>query len=287
MPADMIRVLDDIYLREDDSRLILGNAALEVVLCKETGNWLEVTSQPEQIPLARGDGRFPAMLCRVGGQRAAPRQVRNSRMVDLVGDETVGLHTRTVSHSVTCHVDAATLDIVARESDWQLTSHYTLYPGQATIRREFTIRYLGEGEVLLRDVRLLVPGLQLGGVGHGAAEDVTIEAPCYATRAHVPKSEIPEGIWQGLDSRAGGDPNRVQHDVDVPGSRPGLLGLDNAHLGRSLLTWIEPEEEFGMVELERHGGDLNLVHWLFVADRFHHGHGIRAGAQVLSLRPGP
>jgi len=236
----------------------------------------------DRITLAHGEGLHPAMLLRVGGRRTAPRQVRNSRMVDLEGEQTVGWHTRYVSHSVTCDVDSAILDVVAREGDWLLTSHYMLKPEEARIQRHFTIRYLGEGEALLRDVRLLVPGLSLGN-----ADDMTVEAPCYATRAHVPWREIPEGVWGALDSRPGSDPNRVQHDVDVPGSRPGLLGLDSQQLGLSLLTWIEPQAEFGLVELERHGNDLTLAHWLFVSDRFHHDHAVRAGAQALALRPGP
>jgi hypothetical protein len=281
----LTRVLGDITLREDDTTLTLGNAALELALSKETGNWLELTSRPNQIVLAHGDGLAPTMLLRLGGRRTAPQQVRNSRMVDLVGDVTVGWRTHYVGRSVTCDVDSVTLDVVAREGDWLLTSHYVLKPEEAMIRRHFTIRFVGQGEILLRDVRLLVPGLQLG--SGAAASDITVEAPCYATRAHMPLCEIPDGIWRGLDSRSGGDPNRVQHDVDVPGSRPGLLGLDSPTLGHSLLTWIEPQAEFGMVELERRGDDLSLVQWLFVADRFHHDHAIRAGAQTLALHPGP
>ena len=210
-----------------DTTLALGNAALELVLSKETGNWLELTSRPDQIVLAHGDGPSPTMLLRVGGRRTAPQQVRNSRMVDLEGDETVGWHTRYIGHE--CHLRRRFSHprCGAREGDWLLTSHYVPQAERghdpAPVHDSLS-RSRARSSCAM--CALLVPGLQLGACDQQrAASDITVEAPCYATRAHVPFCEVPEGIWGGLDSRAGGDPNRVQHDVDVPGCSPGPAGV--------------------------------------------------------------
>jgi glycosidase len=270
----------DIYLEEDATTLRFGNAALELAISKESGNWLALMDRRMGVRLA-GDATMPGLLLRVGGQRARPKEVRNSRMADLVGEQVIGWQTRYMDHQVVHDARAVTLSVDMSEGDWYLTSHLTLLPGEPVLHREFTIRYDGEGEVLLRDVRLLVSKLSLG-----AEVETTIEAPGYPTRCHVPLSELPLGIWGGLDSRPLRDPERVQHSVDVPGSAPGLVGLHNKGLGLSLLVWIGSVTEFGLAEVERTSHAVNLIDWLFVADRFQRGHAVRAGTQHIAVQQG-
>jgi hypothetical protein len=274
------QALGDVYVEESSDALRFGNAALELSLSKESGNCLLLVDRLSGLQLA-GDRSVPLMLLRVGGRPTQPKQVRNSRMIDLAGEQTIGLHTCYESHTVTNDAAAVTLSVAATEGDWRLTSHFTLTPGEALLRREFTIGYDGEAEVLLRDVRLLVPGAQLG-----REDETTMEAPGYATRCHVPLTEMPRGIWSGLDSRPSSDPEHVQHSVDVPGSAPGLTGLHNERLGLSLLIWLRSQTEFCMAEVDRTDSGLQVAGWLFVADRFTRGHTVRAGYQAIALYRG-
>jgi hypothetical protein len=275
-------LLADIILAEDEGLLRFGNSLVELVFSLQTGGLIA------GIDRGKGEKRFnlvylemPAMVIRVGGKLETTGVIRNSRMASYEGVVEIGHQLAYHDHRVVQGVQSVSLEVTGRQGEWLLTSIFTLKPADYRIARDCCITYLGEGEVVLRDVRLILPGLFVGD-----EQEARVEAPGYQVPSHYPLSSIPEGVWKGLDSRPDADPRIVQHSVDAPGSMVGLVGLHNPNRQVSVLAWPYSTTECSIMEMEKRLGSINLVQWLLLSDTFTKGYSLNAGRQMISFSPG-
>jgi glycosidase len=272
-------LMGDVYLQQDRESLAFGNAQMELHFSLKSGNWIGCIDRSEGLWRIGEEGLERAsVLLRVGGRRTYEGVVRNSRVYDLEDVDIVGERASYVGHEAVCRDREVALQITAREGDWTLTSIYRLSPGSDTLRRDLRLQYSGAKEVLLRDVRMIVPRVSVG-----EEEEAWLEAPDYPVTSHFPLTEVGPGIWPGLDSRTLTAPGRVQHSVDAPGSVVGLIALYNPGFEVSVMCWPHSTSEFSVMELQREGDSVDFVHWHFLADRFSQGHTLEAGKQYLRL----
>jgi glycosidase len=275
-------LMGDIFLRQDKNLLAFGNEKLELTFSLQSGHWVGCKDlSTGKWCVGNPDLDQPTLLLRLNGERTYPGVVRNSRVYDLEGALEIGTEAIYKDHQTICLDREVTLEISAQEGEWILTSIFRLSPQSDTFSRDLRLTYLGQDEVLLRDIRMIIPQASVG-----EAEGTFVEAPDYAVKSHFPFSELPQGIWEGLDSRTLTEPGRVQHSVDAPGSVVGLVALHHPQSERSFLCWPHSTSEYSIMELLRENGHVNITHWLFLADRFTNGHTVEAGRQVIRLTHG-
>ncbi|MGE5224701.1 MAG: alpha-amylase family glycosyl hydrolase [Omnitrophica WOR_2 bacterium] len=275
-------IYGDVYLSEEDRYLRFGNACIELVFSRRNGNWVGLLDRQSSLWLAPvNDHEIPTLLLRVGGKLKQSGIVRNSRVYDLIGNQEIGRETQYRRHSIVCSENLVSLEIETEQGDWIITSQYYLSSQDATIARGLKLLYLGEQELLLRDVRFITPFFAISG-----EEDTWIEAPDYPVTAHFPLNQVATGSWEALNSRPSSDPEIVQHSVDTPGSIAGVVALHHPRLETSVLCWPHSTSEFCIMEAEKKLERLSFVQWQFLADRFQKGHALEAGAQYVRIDHG-
>jgi hypothetical protein len=275
-------LMGDVFLQEDEDFLTFGNEQLALRFSLRSGHWIGlIDSSTGQWHVGREGLEEATLILRVNGERTYPGVVRNSRVYDLKGAQDIGTQTTYKDHQAICLDREAALEISAQEGDWILTSNFTLSPQSDTFSRDLRLTYLGEEELLLRDVRMMVPQISVG-----EAKETLVEAPDYPVKSHFPLTELPEGIWEGLDSRTLTRPGKVQHSIDAPGSVVGLVALHNPKAEVSLMCWPHSTSEYSIMELMRENERVDLVHWLFLADRFTKRHTLEAGRQYVRFNHG-
>jgi hypothetical protein len=274
--------MGDIFLQKVEGNLIFGNGMVELYFSLESGQWIGCKDPGSgRWHIGKDDLDQPTLLLRVNGARLYPGVVRNSRVYDLKGAQEIGTETVYKDHQAICLDREVALEISAREGGWILTSIFRLSPQSDTFSRDLRLTYLGQDEVLLRDVRMIVPQASVG-----EAKGTFVEAPDYPVKSHFPLNEVPEGIWAGMGSRTLTEPGQVQHSVDAPGSVVGLVALHHPQSERSLMCWPHSTSEYSVMEFLRENGNVNIIHWLFLADRFTDRHTVEAGRQVIRLTHG-
>jgi glycosidase len=272
-------LMGDIYLQQDHETLAFGNTRLELQFSLSSGNWIGCIDRTENRWCIGGvDSDYPTVLLRVNGERTYSGVVRNSRVYDLKDAQEIGSHVVYEGHQVICLDREVALEISAREGDWTITSIFRLSPASDTLNRDLRLSYHGQTEAFLRDVRLIVPKVSVGRLA-----ETWLEAPDYPVTSHFPLSELGEGIWPGLESRTLTISGKVQHSVDAPGSVVGMVALHHPASDISLMTWPHSTSEFSIMEVIREGDRIDFIHWLFLSDRFGHGHTLEAGRQYLRL----
>lgn len=279
-------LLQDIYLEENDRMIRFGNARMELSFSSENGFWTGIRDQRNSVLLAGKDqdetaSGIPPVILRAGGKRKETGVVRNSRVFPLEGEVEVGLRVTLQSVEVIQGSDSVALKLILREGDWQITPIFSLKPDGDTLERSLRLHYLGSQEVLLRDVRFMVPP-----ISNELLEDSLVEAPGYPVISHFPMRDLPEGTWPGLDSRTLTAPGLVQHSVDAPGSVAGLVAAYFPKDGTGLLFWPHTPHEFTIMEIENTPGGPVYLQWQFLADRFAPGHALEAGVQMMRLAHG-
>jgi glycosidase len=274
-------LLGDVYLQEHEDFLRFGNSHVELAFSLEGGNWISLfDKKSEQMLVGDAAHDLPSLVIRVGGRVRSAGVVRNSRVFDLEGAQEIGQNTEYISHMTVIEDDEVVLTVTARENEWLLSTIIRLGMKENTLRRGIRLEYLGVEEVILHDVRLYVPGIL-------NRKGTTIEAPDYPVTSHIILEDITEGVWPGLDSRSLTAPGVVQHSVDVPGSVAGLVAAYNSVEEVSLLVWPFSTSEFSVMELEKVGGNTNIVQWSFIADRFATGHVLEDEPQYIRVDHGP
>jgi glycosidase len=277
----MTTLLDDVYLQDQKEYLCFGNSHLELTFSMKSGNWISLQDKhSERFLVGVTVHDLPSILIRVGGSIQSAGVVRNSRVFDLEDAQEIGKQTQYIRHKTLIEDDVVVLTVTTQEKDWLLSTIIRLGANANTIRRGVRLEYLGNDEVILRDVRLLVPHII-------DIQGTTIEAPDYPITPHVILEEIPDGILPGLDSRSLTAPGIVQHSVDVPGSIAGLVAAYNPKDETCLLIWPYSTSEFSIMELEKHQGGTNIIHWSFIADRFTTGHVLQDEPQYMRVDHGP
>jgi hypothetical protein len=275
-------LMGDIFLRQDKDMLAFGNEKLELRFSLQSGHWVGCMDPGTgQWCVGNQDLDQPTLVLRVNGERTYPGVVRNSRVYDLEGAQEIGTETIYKGHQAICLDRKVTLEISAQEGDWILTSIFRLSPQSDTFSRDLRLTYLGEDEVYLRDIRMIVPQASVGEV-----KGTFVEAPDYPVTSHFPLAEVPQGIWEGLESRTLTEPGQVQHSVDAPGSVVGLVALHHPESEQSLLCWPHSTSEYSIMELFRENEHVGIIHWLFLADRFTEKHTVEAGCQYIRFARG-
>jgi glycosidase len=275
-------LMGDIFLQKNEDVLAFGNGKLELHFSLRNGQWIGCMDPViGQWCVGNEDLDQPTLILRVNGERIDPGVVRNSRVYDLKGAQEIGAETVYKGHHAICLDREVALEISVQEGDWILTSIFHLSPQSDTFSRDLRLTYLGQDEALLRDVCMIVPQVSVG-----EDRETFVEAPDYPVKSHFPLTELPTGIWEGLESRTLSEPGKVQHSIDAPGSVVGLVALHHPQSERSLLCWPHSTSEYSIMEILRENGHINIIQWLFLADRFTNGHTVQAGRQYIQLTHG-
>jgi glycosidase len=201
---------EDVYWQDQPGRLVLGNAAWRVEVGKNTGNW-EVLALTSGQNLLRA-GAEPTLNVRLDGQpllTGQPARVTAYRV--SVDRQRRGVH----------------LDVtLAAGDDHELTTRYTLFPGETRLRRSATLtRRWGPGTATKLDYfRFLIPSPLLGD-----PKTCVVDVP----GPFFPKTYTRPGT--PYDSLV----NRKIGFHSAPDAGFGVLSLSNPGASQTLAAWMD------------------------------------------------
>jgi hypothetical protein len=277
----MGKLLGDIYLEESGGTFRFGNGMIELRFDASNGGMSGISCNKRNISLTPPQPGAPLAELRVGGRIAEDGRIRNGRRLPYEGTAILGSHAAMLGYRTIYRRNCIALEIVTSEDDWEIASIFTMEHGGDTVRRDLRLMYCGEGEMLLRDVRLNLPVICIGNLNEN-----NIQAPNYPVVPDFPVHRMPPGLWPALDSENSTVAGRVQHNADAPGCIAGLVGISNAREPACLQVWAHTEAEMSLMEAYKTEEGVRLSQLHLLADRFAKGEILEAGSQYIRVYGG-
>lgn len=268
----------NIYLEEQNGAYRFGNGIVELAFDAWNGGMAGISRADSKVSFTPPQPGTPLAELRVGGHVAEGGRIRNCRRLNVEGAAHIGSRASLLGYRTVCRRGAVSLEIITAEESWEITSIFTLEHGGDTVRRDLRLMYRGEGEALLRDVRLNLPVVCIGNI-----EDNLIQAPDYPVAPDFPMLRMPPGLWPALDSVNSDAAGRVQHNADAPGCLAGLVGIGNEKEPACLQVWAHTEAELSLMEADRVEEGVRISQLHLLADRFTNGKTLEAGSQYIRV----
>lgn len=248
----------------------------------QTRELFTVTCDDVEIGFSRDDGGLRVLRRRDGPELAGHGEPRPS--VDVALGEQGWLAERAfvryLSHSV--EERGGGVEVVVVIGIGPLIVYDRYHITGTLIARRLTVQNVGEDEVQLRGVRLLLPWVAPGLAGG------RFEAPGNSVRPRVPietAAELRPGVLPRRFFAPGLRDGRVLEPAPTLG--PGLVALHEPADGESLLCWYHGTAEPALPEVVGNGQALTIGHQVELADWLRPEVAVSADAQYVLLLRGP
>jgi hypothetical protein len=244
---------------------------------------LHITTHEIEIGFSLDDGGLRLLRRRNGPNVIAPGEPYPPVDVALGSQGWLGRisFTRYLSHQVAQEGAATTATIVIGLGPLKLYDRY--YITGTLIARRLSIEYAGEGETLLRGVRLAIPWLRVGSddtclfdaPGNSVRPRVALAVAASQREGVLPRRFFAPGLREGRALES------------APDYAAGLLALHDRATDEGALIWCCSTTDTVLPHVEGNDQAVSMIHTITVADRLTPATALSTGTQYILLMQQP